>query len=203
MRYAFILGLAVALNSATTLVSMANPFASSGQLGRSVDNGGEVHDYAARVSQLNRRGGEFRIPDECYSACTMLLAVRTACVVEETALYFHAAYERSSGRIGSSGTLLMASYYPPRVLRLVERSGWLHSTRFRGRPDLTGRTLMALGMPKCGFRSPSVAHHESAVVRSAKAYIGPRSASRRTRVVRRSWTRVGLNSRLTRQTSRL
>jgi hypothetical protein len=158
MRYAFIFSLSVTIIGATIAASAANPLIEPPSLTRTVDNGGEVHAYAAKINQLNSSGKEIRIPDECYSACTMLLGVRKACVVENTALYFHAAYDRSRGRIGLAGTMLMASYYPPRVLRVVERYGWLNSTSFRGRPDLTGRALIALGVPRCGLRLDTVAN---------------------------------------------
>ncbi len=114
------------------------------------DHGGKVVTRIREIGALRRSGRDVRIVGSvCYSTCTMLIGLETACVSPETEFGFHgpsqggrkldrAAFERASS--------IIAAHYPP-----VIRAWYLQTARYEidGIHRVSGADLIALGMRRC------------------------------------------------------
>ncbi len=109
----------------------------------SEDDGGSVLERAAFIKS-HRDDFSFRLPLECYSSCTLLLAIRGACVARGSHLYFHSA--TLDGRRSPRWNAYAMGFYPAPVRRWVVAHRALGSLRFT---VLDWRTAANLGVPVC------------------------------------------------------
>ncbi|MFZ0728506.1 MAG: hypothetical protein WAM51_00090 [Methylovirgula sp.] len=107
------------------------------------DDGGSVLERAAFIKS-HRDDFFFRLPLECYSSCTLLLAIRGACVAPGSHLYFHSA--TLGGRRSPRWNAYAMGFYPPPVRRWVVAHRALGSLRFTA---LDWRTAANLGVRVC------------------------------------------------------
>ncbi|HLH11556.1 MAG TPA: hypothetical protein VKV77_06735 [Methylovirgula sp.] len=91
------------------------------------DDGGSVLDRAGFI-RLHRADPTYRLPMECYSACTLLLALPGACVAPGSHLYFHGA--TVGGRLSPKWNTYAMGFYPEGVRRWVAAHRALASERF-------------------------------------------------------------------------
>jgi hypothetical protein len=109
----------------------------------SEDDGGSVLERAAFIKS-HRDDFSFRLPLECYSSCTLLLAIRGACVLPGSHLYFHSA--TLDGRRSPRWNAYAMAFYPAPVRRWVVAHRALGSLRFTA---LDWRTAANLGVRVC------------------------------------------------------
>lgn len=106
----------------------------------------------ALIQQINAHGRPFRIEGECRSSCTMLLAVRKACVDPSATLLFHAALfpnERGQKPPPARQARMLASYKPALRSYLV-KGGYVETFEFHA---ISGRDLIArFGYTACSSR---------------------------------------------------
>ncbi|MGH6817190.1 MAG: hypothetical protein ACREC1_00275 [Methylovirgula sp.] len=107
------------------------------------DDGGSVLKRAAFIKS-HRDDFSFRLPLECYSSCTLLLAIRGACVQPGSHLYFHSA--TVDGRRSPRWDAYAMGFYPAPVRRWVVAHRALASLRFTA---LDWRTAAHLGVRVC------------------------------------------------------
>ncbi len=107
------------------------------------DDGGSVLERAAFVKS-HRDDFSFRLPLECYSSCTLLLAIRGACVLRGSHLYFHSA--TLDGRRSPRWNAYAMGFYPVPIRRWVVAHRALGSLRFTA---LDWRTAANLGVRVC------------------------------------------------------
>jgi hypothetical protein len=107
------------------------------------DDGGSVLERAAFI-RSHRDDFLFRLPLECYSSCTLLLAIRGACVAPGSHLYFHSA--TVDGRRSPRWNAYAMGFYPAPVRRWVVAHRALGSLRFTA---LDWRTAANLGVRVC------------------------------------------------------
>jgi hypothetical protein len=96
------------------------------------DPGGEVSSYLHKFAQVRNSGEKVVVDGQCYSACTLLLAMipkDRICVTSRAVLGFHAAslYDSTSKSLvpTRSGTRLVMAMYPPAIRHWIERHGGL------------------------------------------------------------------------------
>jgi hypothetical protein len=109
----------------------------------SEDDGGSVLERAAFI-RSHRDDFFFPLPLQCYSSCTLLLAIRGACVAPGGHLYFHSA--TLGGRRSPRWNAYAMGFYPARVRRWVVAHRALKSLRFTA---LDWRTAANLGVRVC------------------------------------------------------
>ena len=107
------------------------------------DNGGSVLDRADFV-RSHRDDPTYRLPIECYSSCTLLLAIRGACVEPGSHLYFHSA--TLDGRRSPRWNAYAMGFYPETVRRWVIAHRALDSLQFT---RLDWRSAAHLGVRVC------------------------------------------------------
>ena len=56
------------------------------------DGGGRVDQRIAEIDKLRAAGTQVRIRGNCWSACTLYLALESTCVYPSASLHFHAPY---------------------------------------------------------------------------------------------------------------
>jgi hypothetical protein len=108
------------------------------------DNGGSL---LARVDfvRSHRDDPTYRLPMECYSSCTLLLAIRGACVKPGSHLYFHSA--TLDGRRSPRWSAYAMGFYPETIRRWVIAHRALDSSRFTA---LDWQSAARLGVRLCG-----------------------------------------------------
>ena len=110
--------------------------------GSSVPYGGGGRINApAIIDQYNRSGEAFRIEGRCQSSCTMLLAIKNACVDPNATLLFHAALfpnERGQKPPPERQARMLSSYKPKLRTYLVS-NGYVESFEFHA---MSGRELI-------------------------------------------------------------
>jgi hypothetical protein len=107
------------------------------------DDGGSLLDRVAFIKS-HRDDFFYRLPTECYSSCTLLLAIRGACVDPGGHLYFHSA--TVDGRRSPHWNAYAMGFYPAPVRRWVVEHNALGSIRFTA---LDSRTAASLGVRLC------------------------------------------------------
>ena len=117
---------------------------------RSLDRGGQIRFYIQKLAAASGQLHEIR--GDCMSACTIWLGHKPVCVAPDATLWFHQASDPSLELVSGNpwhwksetGNLALSTFYPPRVLAVVRT--WLESPEFH---TLSGRELIALGIPEC------------------------------------------------------
>jgi hypothetical protein len=107
------------------------------------DDGGRVLDRVAFIKS-HRDDFFFRLPTECYSSCTLLLAIRGACVDRGSHLYFHSA--TVDGQRSPRWNAYAMGFYPEAIQRWVVAHHALGSVRFT---TLDWSTAASLGVRVC------------------------------------------------------
>lgn len=107
------------------------------------DDGGSVLQRAAFIKS-HRDALSFPLPTECYSSCTLLLAIRGACVERGGHLYFHSA--TVDGRRSPRWNAYAMGFYPQPVRRWVIAHRALGSLRFTA---LDWQAAQRLGVRVC------------------------------------------------------
>lgn len=115
---------------------------------RTSDLGGDVIEYAARVSILNKAGAGKRIPDFCGSACTMYLGVDNHCVPKDATLLFHGPRTREGEDAYTEEEYeywveFISKYYPPHL------RDWYLTTGHIGDNELSGTSVIEMGATPC------------------------------------------------------
>jgi len=112
------------------------------------DPGGNILERALQVQQMIQQGQTPHIVADCWSSCTMLLAVPGVCVSPRAQLGFHGPsvagrqIDTASFELMSA---LMANHYPA-AIRAPFLSEWRHSQDF---VVISGRSLIAAGIAAC------------------------------------------------------
>jgi hypothetical protein len=117
---------------------------------RPLDRGGSIAAYLMEIHASADK--PHRIEGDCMSACTMWLGHRRVCVAPDATLWFHSAIDPGKlGRVVNpwqamdrNANAAMLAMYPARVRAVV--APWLENVNYR---TLTGRELIALGVPAC------------------------------------------------------
>ncbi|WOI58390.1 hypothetical protein [Palleronia sp. LCG004] len=114
------------------------------------DRGGQILARMREIGALRQEGRDVRIVGSvCYSACTMLIGLETACVSPYTVFGFHGP-SRSGQRLAPGAferaSTLIAAHYPPQI-----RAWYLKTARHEidGLLRVSGKDLIALGMRAC------------------------------------------------------
>lgn len=115
-----------AANSAT-----AQSYASARAVVVKSERGGDLVNYARRVSRIRRSNVPVRITGSCQSACTLFLALPTTqtCITPGASFGFHRAYG-STQNANAWGTDYLLRKYPYWVQAWIARQGGL-STRIK------------------------------------------------------------------------
>jgi hypothetical protein len=107
------------------------------------DDGGSIF-ARLRFVQLHRDDGNYRLPKECYSSCTLLLAIRGACVERGSHLYFHSA--SLDGRRSPHWSAYAMGFYPETIRRWIIAHRALDRLRFTA---LDWQSAARLGVRVC------------------------------------------------------
>ena len=100
------------------------------------DFGGQIGPYLDKFAWVRESGQRVVIDGQCFSACTLVLAVvppNRICITSRAMLGFHAAWTPDEyGRpvFSRGGTKVLWRFYPPRIRGWISRHG-----------GLTGRTI--------------------------------------------------------------
>lgn len=108
------------------------------------DNGGNLLKRIEFV-EAHRNNSIYRLPIECFSSCTLLLAIAGACVSQGSVLYFHGASVDGKPAPAYLNTYA-ESYYPPAIRRWVVAHRALEKTQFT---PMGWRAAAALGVKVC------------------------------------------------------
>lgn len=106
------------------------------------DIGGFVHKYEEQTRRFRAENREVRLV-YCRSACTMALSLPKACVYPHSKLFFHMAFNPRTGERREKESAELFALYPARVRARLGRLTPQNQM-------LTGRELIALGVPECG-----------------------------------------------------
>lgn len=93
------------------------------------------------VKQYNQSGEAFRIEGSCQSSCTMLLAIKKACVDPNATLLFHAALfpnERGQ-KPPPARQAAMLNSYKPKLRSYLVSNGYVDSFEFH---SISGRDII-------------------------------------------------------------
>ncbi|WP_213544830.1 hypothetical protein [Vannielia litorea] len=127
------------------------------------DNGGNVINYARRVSKARISGTPVRFNGRCASACTMFLALdnRQTCITPGASFLFHRPY---GGRadMNSWAENYMMERYPAWVQRWIARRGGLSKRVLK-----MNYSYAAKYMPTCGRKKPIVSTKQAPTRRHA------------------------------------
>lgn len=116
------------------------------------DYGGQIGQYIRKFQAWRDSGQQVVIDGECYSACTLVLAVvphNRICITSRARLGFHAAWmpdEYGRPRRHSGGTHLLYAMYPRNVQNWISRHGGLRNRMI----VMTAREL-ATFLPVCSW----------------------------------------------------
>lgn len=123
--------------------------AAAGQTVISSDMGGSVDEYAARVAAET---GDVRVRGQCYSSCTMWLALGDrVCTYRSAQWGFHGATaidRRMAAIVEPYANWQLAQSYPPEVRQRFERS-WIN-LRERNMRVISGAEMINMGVKECG-----------------------------------------------------
>lgn len=143
---------AMARSALTGIVLLAGIVSTSAAFAqeRSLDRGGQIRFYIQKLAAASGQLHEIR--GDCMSACTIWLGHKPVCVAPDATLWFHQASDPNLEVVNGNpwhwksetGNLALSTFYPPRVLAVVRT--WLESPEFH---TLSGRELIALGIPEC------------------------------------------------------
>lgn len=97
------------------------------------------------VAQYNRTGELFRIEGYCRSSCTMLLAIRNACVDPSGTLAFHANVRSPQEPVSAERNKRMLSHYNARLRAFLVANHYLDSYNFH---EVSGSDIIR----KFGYR---------------------------------------------------
>ena len=97
------------------------------------------------VAQYNRSGEPFRIEGYCRSSCTMLLAIRKACVDPNATLAFHAAIFSPNETPTAANNNRMLNHYNGRLRSFLMANHYLDSWTFH---EISGSDIIH----KFGYR---------------------------------------------------
>ena len=115
------------------------------------DPGGPIEARAREIAELRHVGTAVEIRGDCWSSCTMYLALPATCVSRDAILGFHGPSSSSYG-IGltpqafETASQLMAAHYPARLRLWFLREGRMRIVGFH---RFSGRDLIRLGIPEC------------------------------------------------------
>lgn len=88
--------------------------------GGAMDPGGNIGERAAQIARMEATGDPFVAPRMCLSACTMYLALSTACFPRDGTLGFHSARNPVlPGLSDRAGNLFLAGFYAKASPRLA------------------------------------------------------------------------------------
>jgi len=122
--------------------------AAVGQTVISSDIGGSVDEYAARVAAET---GAIRVRGQCYSACTMWLALgNRVCTYRSAQWGFHGATavdRRMAAVVEPYANLQLAQSYPPEIRRRFEQS-WV-KLREQNMRVISGAEMIKMGVKEC------------------------------------------------------
>lgn len=90
------------------------------------DQGGDIVNYAQRVSRAKHSNAQVRFQGKCQSACTMFLALpaHQTCIAPGASFSFHRAYG-ASNEMNAWGTQYLLKSYPVWVASWIQRNGGL------------------------------------------------------------------------------
>lgn len=122
--------------------------AAAGQVVISSDMGGSIDEYAARIAAET---GAVRVRGQCYSACTMWLALGDrVCTYRSARWGFHGATavdRRMAAIVEPYANWQLAQSYPPAVRRRFERS-WIN-LREQSMRVISGAEMIKMGVKEC------------------------------------------------------
>jgi hypothetical protein len=117
------------------------------------DDGGYLHEYVDRWSQIAVRGNQVKILDICASACTLVTAYISKdrlCFGPNAALDFHQARHNYTDTTGSpKSTLWMIEKYPDDIRDWIEAQGGREKMPVLGSWTLPASDLWKMGYRKC------------------------------------------------------
>lgn len=93
------------------------------------DDGGYVQDYLYRYDRFNEQKTPIQLIGQCWSACTYIVRVKTACAGPQAMLHFHAAHKPDDATVEVD---YYNQFYPQKVWKIIERNGglkldsWIH-----------------------------------------------------------------------------
>lgn len=92
----------------------------------SKDNGGDLINYAKRVSRARQEKEWLVFNGQCASACTLYLSLdpKQMCITKNTSFLFHAAYGAKRD-VNQWGTRYLTKQYPRWVQRWIAKRGGL------------------------------------------------------------------------------
>ncbi|MGY6632201.1 MAG: hypothetical protein ACXIU8_00415 [Alkalilacustris sp.] len=117
--------------------------------------GGFLPHVVDEMQALRRSGAQVRIDGGfCFSACTVFLAVESACVAPWTRFGFHAPSDPRSGRTLTGPAFEQATAHVARYYRPALARWWMAQGRHtrQGLAMLTGADLIAMGYAACAPR---------------------------------------------------
>ena len=115
------------------------------------DPGGPVEARAREIVQLRARDARVEIRGDCWSSCTMYLALPRTCVSRDALLGFHGPGSGMPG-IGlipaefERASQMMARHYPEPLRGWFLREGRVRTVGFH---RFSGRQLIAMGLAEC------------------------------------------------------
>lgn len=115
------------------------------------DPGGPVDARAREISLLRARDARIEIRGDCWSSCTMYLALPRTCVSRDAVLGFHGPGSgmRGIGLIPAEferASQMMARHYPEPLRGWFLREGRARTVGFH---RFSGRQLIAMGLAEC------------------------------------------------------
>jgi hypothetical protein len=128
--------IAVAWTVAAAAEGSSRPYGGGGRI-----NAGEI------VAKYNKSGELFRIEGSCQSSCTMLLAIKNACVEPSATLLFHAAlFPNEQGqKPPPARQAAMLNSYKPKLRNYLVTNGYVDTFEFH---TISGRDIIQ----KFGYR---------------------------------------------------
>ncbi|HXD45992.1 MAG TPA: hypothetical protein VN655_12730 [Pseudolabrys sp.] len=114
---------------------------------RPYGNGGPI-GAPAIIQRYNKSGELFRIEGTCKSSCTMLLAIKNACVDPDATLMFHAAlFPNEQGqKPPPKRQAQMLNSYKPKLRQYLVSNHYVDTFEFH---SISGRDIIQ----KFGYRS--------------------------------------------------
>lgn len=134
------------LASIAFLAVAGSPAAFAEGSSRPYGGGGRIQP-AEIIAKYNKSGELFRIEGSCQSSCTMLLAIKNACVEPSARLLFHAAlFPNEKGqKPPPARQAAMLNAYKPKLRQYLVSNGYVDSFDFH---TISGRDII----DKFGYR---------------------------------------------------
>ncbi|WP_126978264.1 hypothetical protein [Frigidibacter oleivorans] len=114
------------------------------------DPGGRVDHRAAEIAKLRKSGQPVELRGECFSACTMYLALPNACTARNTMFGFHGPsyYGAPLPKFDFEyWSKIIASHYPPKLAQWYMTKARYKTNRM---VRLSGAELIKFGIAECG-----------------------------------------------------